>query len=288
MSDLTLSPVLTSAGLAAVAAAHGQGMQVKITHVAVGNGGFDVRDGDDYPLPDALAKTELDAEQVRVNVYAGAVTGPQQIVVEARIDAGAPNFWVKEVGFFLEDGTLFAVWSSATLNLGFRGDLVPWIFRFVLSWTQLPADAVTVIFNGDAAYADMLDRLMSHIVDLEAHPDFLRYNANRTLTAAFNTTPLDLTVVDNVASFDPTARSRFKHVVNDTLHIANPETIPAAGPCQIKLTMDGTGGHGITWGDKYRLVSDPVTDANVVNRCMLEYDADDDVIDVTITQRAEA
>jgi hypothetical protein len=288
MNDLTLSPVLTSAGLAAVAAAHGQGLQVKITQVAVGSGGFDVRDQNGYPLPAALAKTHLDVEQERVNVFAGAVTGPQQVVVEARIAAGDPNFWVNEVGFFLEDGTLFAIWSSATLNLGYRGDLVPWIFRFVLSWTQLPADAVTVEFNGDAAYADILDRFLTHVVDPNAHPDFLRYNAPRTLEAGFNTEFLDLTVAGGVASFDPTARSRFKHTLTGAIQIANPAVIPNAGPAMIKLVQDATGNRAVDWGSKYRVVGAVNYEANSVSLCHLQYDSADDVIDVVITHRPEA
>ncbi|PKR53514.1 phage tail-collar fiber domain-containing protein [Thalassospira marina] len=287
MSDLTLSPVLTSAGLAAVAAANGQGLQVKITHVAVGNGGFDVRDGDDYPLPAALAKTELDAEQVRVNVYAGAVTGPQQVVVEARIDAGAPNFWVKEVGFFLEDGTLFAVWSSATLNLGFRGDLVPWIFRFVLSWTQLPADAVTVVFNGDAAYADMLDRLMSHIVDPDAHADFLRRNRTDTLTAGFWTNPVPATVAAGELSFDPTLGNRFTLTATEALTITAPDPMPAGGSARLELTMDAVGNHGIAWGPEFRVNNGVISsEPGTVNLIHMEFSGA--VIDVHITQRAEA
>tara|TARA_R110001583_G_scaffold193866_5_gene363500 strand:+ start:57612 stop:59708 length:2097 start_codon:yes stop_codon:yes gene_type:complete len=170
MSELSLSPVLTSSGLAAVAAAHGQGLQAKITHIALGDGGYTIRDASDAPLAAAQARTVMQSEQVRVGVYAGAIPGPQQIVVEARIDAGKPNFWVKEVGFFLEDGTLFAIWSSDTLNLGFRGDQVPWVFRFALSWTQLPDDAVTVEFSGDAGYSDLWGRLNDHITSKDPHP----------------------------------------------------------------------------------------------------------------------
>ncbi|PKR55058.1 phage tail-collar fiber domain-containing protein [Thalassospira marina] len=170
MSELSLSPVLTSAGLAAVAAAHGQGLQAKITHIALGDGGYAVRDATDAPLAAAQARTDMQSEQVRVTVYAGAIPGPQQIVVEARIDAGKPNFWVKEVGFFLEDGTLFAIWSSDALNLGFRGDLVPWVFRFALAWTQLPENAVTVEFSGDAGYSDLWGLLNDHITSKDPHP----------------------------------------------------------------------------------------------------------------------
>ncbi|OKH88099.1 phage tail protein [Thalassospira sp. TSL5-1] len=170
MSELSLSPILTSAGLAAVAAAHGQGLQAKITHIALGDGGYAVRDASNAPLAAAQARTAMQSEQVRVTVYAGAIPGPQQIVVEARIDAGKPNFWVKEVGFFLEDGTLFAIWSSDSLNLGFRGDLVPWVFRFALAWTQLPENAVTVEFSGDAGYSDLWGRLSNHITSKDPHP----------------------------------------------------------------------------------------------------------------------
>jgi hypothetical protein len=170
MSEISLSPVLTSAGLAAVAAAHGQGLQAKITHIALGDGGYAIRYPSDTPLATAQARTVMQSEQVRVGVYAGAVPGPQQIVVEARIDAGKPNFWVKEVGFFLDDGTLFAIWSSDTLNLGFRGDLVPWVFRFALAWTQLPDNAVTVAFSGDAGYSDLWGRLNDHITSQDPHP----------------------------------------------------------------------------------------------------------------------
>ncbi|MFV1851653.1 MAG: hypothetical protein ACMZ66_13200 [Thalassospira sp.] len=109
-----------------------------------------------------------------------------------------------------------------------------------------------------------------------------------TLTAGFNTEFVDLTVAAGVATFDPTARSRFKHVLDDAILIDNPAVIPNAGPAMIKLAQDGTGNHAVDWGAKYRVTGDINYAANSVSKCMLEYDAADDVIDVVITQRAGA
>ena len=158
------------------------------------------------------------------------------------------------------------------------------------SWFDHVQEEISNFIDEQGITLDANDRtqLAAAITAKLANGNYLRGSVSATLTAAFNTTPLDLTVVDNVASFDPTTRSRFKHVVNDTLHISAPDPIPAAGPCQIKLTMDGTGGHGVSWDAKYRIVGELNTDANAVNKCHLEYDLADDVIDVTIIQRAEA
>ena len=109
-----------------------------------------------------------------------------------------------------------------------------------------------------------------------------------TLVAGFNTEFLDLTVAAGVATFDPTARNRFKHVLGDAILIDNPAVIPNAGPAMIKITQDGTGNHAVDWGTKYRVTGDVNYTANSVSLCQLQYDAADDVIDVVIAQRAGA
>ncbi|KZB73239.1 MULTISPECIES: hypothetical protein [Thalassospira] len=143
--------------------------------------------------------------------------------------------------------------------------------------TPLPADEADL---------QQLRKAISQAV-IDGMVDALQRTVPATLGAGFHTTPVDLIVNAGVATFDPATGNRFKHVVDGALHISNPATIPDAGPAQIKLTIDGVGGHGITWGTKYRVKSAPVNDAGAVNRCMLEYDADDDVIDVVTIQRSE-
>jgi hypothetical protein len=123
------------------------------------------------------------------------------------------------------------------------------------------------------------------VVDLAG---YLKRDASATLTAGFNTEFLDLTVAGGVASFDPTARSRFKHTLTGAIIISNPAVIPSAGPAMLKLTQDATGNRAVDWGSKYRVVGTVNYDANSVSLCHLQYDAADDVIDVVITHRPEA
>lgn len=110
-------------------------------------------------------------------------------------------------------------------------------------------------------------------------------DVSAVLTAGFNTEFLDLTVDAGVATFDPAARSRFKHVVDSAIFIENPVEIPNAGPAMIKITQDATGSHAVDWGTKYKVVGKVSGAANSVSLCQLQYDATDDVIDVVITQR---
>ncbi|MHC8492805.1 hypothetical protein ACTU44_08830 [Thalassospira sp. SM2505] len=121
-----------------------------------------------------------------------------------------------------------------------------------------------------------------------ANGNYLRGNVSAVLTAGFNTEFMDLTVAGGVASFDPTARSRFKHALTGPIMIDNPAVIPNAGPALIKLTQDATGNRAVDWGSKYRVVGAVNYEANSVSLCHLQYDSADDVIDVVITHRPEA
>lgn len=142
--------------------------------------------------------------------------------------------------------------------------------------------------QGIALDANNRTQLAAAITAKLANGGYLSRDVPATLTAGFNTEFLDLTVAAGVASFDPTARSRFKHVLDDALLIENPVTIPNSGPAMIKLTQDGTGNHAVDWGTKYRVVGTVNPEANSVSKCQLEYDAADDVIDVVISNRAGA
>jgi hypothetical protein len=170
MSELALLPAFTSAGLAAIAAAHGQGLSLKITALAFGDTAYDVRDGNGVPLAAARARVALENERVRVGVAAGNAVTVNSILVVGEVPAALPEFWIKEVGFFAEDGTLVAVWSMADQTLGWRGANAPWLFKFVLSWSDLPPNAITVVFDGDATLSalatDMarLDAKVHHTV----------------------------------------------------------------------------------------------------------------------------
>jgi hypothetical protein len=154
------------------------------------------------------------------------------------------------------------------------------VISFFLATEENPTPA-------DGADLQQLRKAIQQAV-IDGTANGLFRNVSAVLTAGFNTEFLDLTVAGGVASFDPTARSRFKHTLNGAIQIANPVVIPNAGPAMIKLTQDATGNRAVDWGTKYRKVGDVNYEANSVSLCHLQYDSADDVIDVVITHRPEA
>ncbi len=74
-------------------------------------------------------------------------TAERQLHVTGVVDGDGPEFWVREVGFELEDGTLLAIWSS-TQPLAYVSNNVPLLLAFDLRLEALPADAVTVVTTG--------------------------------------------------------------------------------------------------------------------------------------------
>ena len=161
MSEISLDPILTDAGLAALQNSDATGIAAKITHVALGDVGA-------TPIPSVQA---LQNERLRVACFSGGVTGNRQITLTANIAAGTPEFFVKEIGFFLEDGTLFAFWSHPEQALGYRSQTTPWFFKFVLSWNV--AGTVDVVFDTTAVLAcisqdtAVLDAKIRHTIESE-------------------------------------------------------------------------------------------------------------------------
>ena len=171
MTPQTLQPILTTAGLAAVAAAQGDGVAARISHIALGDGQTPIRDGAGLPLAAAQARTALIGERVRVPITAAAAETANSVLVVATIPAAAPSFWVQEVGIVLDDGVLLGYWSDPALTVGWRGDTVEWLLRAALSWADLDPGAVTVVYTGDTNHAALttsltqLDGKVRHTVE---------------------------------------------------------------------------------------------------------------------------
>lgn len=293
--------IFTNIGLAKMANALALGQAVVLTHFAVGDGGIE---GAYNPT---ATQTALVNETYRAPINASNVDedNPSWLIVEAVIPANQGGWYVREAGIFDQDGDMIAVIRypetfKPVLASGVGKDLY---LRAILEHSnteivELKIDPAIVLstrkYVDDSLVAHDEDTdahggmMSAHNSDENAHPDFLRYNLHRNLETAFSTSFLDLDVDGGTASFDPTARSRFKLLITGTTMIANPAEIPAAGPAMIKIIQDAVGDHAVDWGNKYRVTGDVNYEPNSVSKCMLEYDADDDVIDVTITQRPEA
>ena len=93
-----MSLLITDAGIAASIKAGELGVSYKITHIAIGLEGY-------IPTAD---QTELKNEVAREELSRGAVPALGQLHFEA-VFSDKKAFEGKEIGYFLEDGTLFAV-----------------------------------------------------------------------------------------------------------------------------------------------------------------------------------
>ena len=135
--SVSLTPVVTLAGLQAVFNATNDGLQARISHVALGDLGWS---------PNNQA-TGLRRERRRVAVSNGSRINPTQIHVTA-VEDGSTEYWVREVGFFLDDGTLLAIWSHPTQALAYKAGDVDLLLAFDMVLSALPADSVIVEGTG--------------------------------------------------------------------------------------------------------------------------------------------
>lgn len=128
-----LQPIITDAGLTAVWNAYHTGMQCEIAQVAL---------GDESYTPDKSA-TQLVNEVLRVDISGGELIDPTQIHVTALV-SGDTEFWVREVGFFFDDGTLFAIWSDPDQALAYKAEGTDLLLAFDLTLDALPPESVTI------------------------------------------------------------------------------------------------------------------------------------------------
>ena len=153
-----LVPVITTAGLAAVFNAESDGMAARITHIALG----------DNARNPSKNEFKLVNERRRVSIADGQRVSDHQIHLTGVVDGDGPEFWVREVGFFLEDGTLLAVWSDSN-PLAYISNAVPLLLAFDLRLDALPAESVTVEGTGAnlslAAWGEQYTANAAAIVD---------------------------------------------------------------------------------------------------------------------------
>ncbi len=136
---MNLTPIITSAGLSAVLNQTNDGLSAKIVSIALGDAAWE---------PDNTA-TALQNEITRVPVTGSTRVNPTQIHVTA-IESGEVDYWVREIGFILDDGTLLAVWSQPDSDraLAYKAASVDLLLGFDLLLSALPADSVIVEDTG--------------------------------------------------------------------------------------------------------------------------------------------
>ncbi|MDV5384626.1 MULTISPECIES: phage tail-collar fiber domain-containing protein [Pseudomonas] len=129
-----LQPLITKAGLAAIWNATSTGVQAEIAYIGLGSQGY-------TPTVDQKA---LRAQVVKYPVSGGEKLSSSLIHLTALADDDKA-FWVREVGIYFADGTLFAVWSSPDTPLTYKAAGTELLMAYDLSLEALPADSVTIV-----------------------------------------------------------------------------------------------------------------------------------------------
>lgn len=132
-----LQPVITQAGLAAIFRATNDGLAAQITHVVLGSTGY-------TPVQ---TQTALRSKKGTYPISDGQKLSSTQIHLTAVADDAA-EFWVREVGFLLSDGTLLAVWSDPSQALAYKSPNAQLLLAYDLSLAALPANSVTINSTG--------------------------------------------------------------------------------------------------------------------------------------------
>ena len=135
-----LIPKITNAGLQAVFNASNTGVEAAVTHIVFGDGG-----GNGY-APSGN-ETALVRPRTRVPIGGGERVGRFEIEVQALLDRG-PSFWIREIGFLLDDGTMLAVWSDVAVPLAYKTAGVPLAVAYNLALQDIPPESITVVATG--------------------------------------------------------------------------------------------------------------------------------------------
>jgi len=138
-----LSIQITKAGKEAAFNVGATGIALEISHVAFGDHGWN-------PVFEDEA-TSLKNEILRVPIISGEKLNSSQIRLTAKAD-GPSNFIIKEVGFFLKDGTLFGVFSSDSMALAYKMAGTEILIAFDLLLSTLPPDSVQITLESGSNF----------------------------------------------------------------------------------------------------------------------------------------
>ncbi len=133
MSD-SLSLVITRKGLNECISAKGKGIEARLKWVSAGDRAYS-------PNPD---QTTLVNEIQRVEFGEYKDTGAGQLQAVAKF-SGPQEYPIKELGFWLETGTLLGVISAPNTTLNYKAKNGHCIQPITLDLSALPSDTVTVV-----------------------------------------------------------------------------------------------------------------------------------------------
>ncbi|OHU87815.1 MULTISPECIES: phage tail protein [Pseudoalteromonas] len=169
----TYQPIITQAGLNAAVNAKEKGLSVHLSHIAIGDQGY---------TPERT-QTQLKNERDRVPTGDAVDFKNGQFRVSGKFTSDT-SYSVKEVGFFLSDGTLFAVWSHPTNVLFYLTPLATVVQGFDLLLSAAPHDAITVTHEGDLRL--YYDDVFLHMTQVQTNMLISQLETNLTIVNLYN------------------------------------------------------------------------------------------------------
>lgn len=148
MSSTPLIPTILEVGLQALWLTSKDGVAAKITHIALGEAAYTPHQG----------LVRLQAERARYPIADGNAVSSTQVHLTALADGNA-EFWVREVGFYLADGTCLAIWSDPARPLAYKAAGVDLLLAYDLVLSALPPGSVTVQSTGAGLSLAMAEEL---------------------------------------------------------------------------------------------------------------------------------
>ncbi|MEL6113767.1 phage tail protein [Photobacterium sp. SP02] len=144
------SPIVqyTNAGLAELISARNQGIKGAIKWIAAG----------DKSYQPSAEQTRLQNEKQRELISDWEELSQTQLRMAA-VFKGNLEYEVREVGFFLESGTLLAVYSAPATLLTYKSANASWIQKFTLDISPLPTQSITVVVGTENINLMMVEEL---------------------------------------------------------------------------------------------------------------------------------
>jgi len=159
-----IQPKITDVGLAAAQNAKANGLELELTHIALGTGKYTPTYG----------QTALVGYKERAAINASAPKGPNGFQVSATFPEWTSTAYaVGEIGIYAGDpqagGILFAVFSSASTLV--TRSAVAYVVSMSMLLTRVPDASVTV--NVDTDLGTCATLIASHIAQADPHPQYL-------------------------------------------------------------------------------------------------------------------
>ena len=135
--EIKLIPITTVAGLQKFFQVSGlPEVKLKLTHIGFGDAGY---------TPDKN-QTSLRNEILKVPIASGKVFPADGYMdLSALIPEDSPAFWIREIGWYLEDGTLAFVWSHPEVPIAFKNKNLKLLAGISVRVTDVPLDKVEIV-----------------------------------------------------------------------------------------------------------------------------------------------